>query len=86
MIRILSSKRYWSLISKIADDQQTIKDQAKLISRQDETIQKQLYSIEYLNDKLNKRNDELLKYRLKDLDFPATQKIYDADINKLLKL
>ena len=74
MLRILSSKRYWSLIGKIADDQQTIKDQDDLISNQQK-------SIEYLNEKLNRRVEEVRVLRkfisehnsFMDINFPNTE-------------
>lgn len=92
MIRILSSKRYWSLIGKIADLQETVKSQA-------DTINKQQQSIEYVNEKLNNRNRQYfeLKRMLAEkgicyvCDFPATYKIQDTskgpecNINQILE-
>ena len=73
MLRILTSKRYWSLIGKIADDQETIKGQAKVISAQQERIsdllaeiKKQEDCIDYLNDRISVANNRLLKYLPKD--------------------
>ena len=75
MLRILSGKRYWSLISRIAEDQKTIKDQADLISNQQK-------SIEYLNGLLSNRRGQiyLLQKRLADaglnwtdINFPNTE-------------
>lgn len=75
MLRVLSSKRYWSLISRIAEDQKTIKDQADLISNQQK-------SIEYLNGLLSNRRGQiyLLQKRLSDaglnwtdINFPNTE-------------
>ena len=74
MLRILSSKRYWSLISRIAEDQKTIKDQADLISNQQK-------SIDYLNQKLIVRNNEVVALRkfisehnsFMDINFPNTE-------------
>lgn len=94
MLRILSSKRYWSLIGQIADNQNTIKNQADLINRQAKTIQGQLDSIEYLNEKLNNRTEEVRALRnfisthksFLDLDFPNSSDTKAEDINKILGL
>lgn len=98
MFRILSSKRYWSLIGRIADDQETIKGQANVINFQKNQLEEKQKSIDYLNEKVMERNKEI--FRLADklhahgiccsdsgIDFPATERIYsEEDINKLLKL
>lgn len=74
MFRILSSKRYWSLIGKIADDQETIKGQAKVISAQQERIkelsaeiQKKQETNDYLNELIFKKNREL-HYKKKEAE------------------
>lgn len=98
MLRILSSKRYWSLIGKIADDQETIKGQANVINFQKTQLEEKQKSIEYLNEKLMERNKEIIRLANKlhahgiqcsdsGIDYPATQKLYsDTDVNKILKI
>ena len=85
MIRILSNKRYWSLIGRIADDQETIKGQAKVINAQKERI-------EYLNEIISKRDKMILmlerKLKVTDIpivEFPETSKIECLDINQILE-
>ena len=89
MLRILSSKRYWSLIGKIADDQETIKGQANVINFQKKQLEEKQKTIEYLNEIIFKKNRQMqdMISGVARIDFPATEKILsDEDINKLLKL
>lgn len=101
MFRILSSKRYCSLIGRIADDQETIKGQAKVISAQTERIkelsaeiERKQKSIEYCNEIIRKTNAICINLRRKHndwnvqpLDFPSTERIPDpkTDINQILE-
>lgn len=85
IIKIMSSKRYWSLIGRIADDQETIKGQAKVISAQQDRIKellaeikKQEDCIDYLNDRVSVANNRLLKYLPKD----QLSSIYGVMMNK----
>lgn len=72
MFRIMSSKRYWSLIGRIADDQETIKGQAKVITAQTERLKELAAEIEkkqktndYLNDLVFARTKEIRNLRRK---------------------
>ena len=93
MFRILSSKRYWSLIGKIADDQETIKGQANVINFQKDQLEEKQKTIDYLNEIIFKRDRQItaltnnkIGFNL-PLDFPATEKLPDpkTDINQILE-
>lgn len=91
MIRILSSKRYWNLISMIADQNNQIMDLQAEIKNLKE-------SLDYVNQlnmnkvhKIMKLRSFLARNGIKfdetEIDFPATSKILDDnDINRILKL
>lgn len=87
MFRILSSKRYWSLIGKIADDQETIKGQADVINCQKEMLEEKQKTIDHLNDIISKRDRMILSLErhLKasdlQLDFPSTSKLDYKDMS-----
>lgn len=87
MLRILSSKRYWSLIGKIADDQETIKGQANVINFQKNQLEEKQKTIDHLNDIISKRDKMILSLErhLKSsdlqLDFPATSKLDYKDMS-----
>ena len=92
MLRILSSKRYWSLIGKIADDQETIKGQASVINAQQKRIEDQQKTIEYLNEIIFKRDRmiqqlerAMKRSNIPVVEFPETSKIECLDINQILK-
>lgn len=71
MFRILSSRRYWSLISKISD-------QKELIKNLENTVKYQNTYIKALKAQLGSAFD---------IDFPGTDKIFNnEDINQILKL
>ena len=91
MLRILSSKRYWSLISKISEQRNEIQDLQMEIKNLKE-------SLEYVNQKNFDRTHEIMRLRSllnkngicwseSGIDFPATSKILNSeDINRILKL
>lgn len=91
MIRILSSKRYWNLISMIAEQNNQILD----LQGQIKTLKESLDYVNQLNmnkvHKIMKIRSYLARNGIKfdetEIDFPATSKILDDnDINRILKL
>lgn len=88
MLRILSSRRYWNLISTIS----SLKAENKQLKQQ---LQQKTDSLMYVNGKLNQRTAECIRLKnqleairsCQGLDFPETSKVHSfEDINQILGL